>query len=317
VDGLRADAHALEGQILSAVGETERAVESFDRAVAISPRDPSASRHLGRAYVSLGQTAKAEETYRAAIAANPNYFVGYEDLGYQYYTAGKYAQAVSEFERVAALAPDNHRAYNYLGALYYQLERWGEAIAMFERSFALQKTYFACSNLGTLYYMDGRFGDAARMYEWARRYPEADCQVVGNLASAYYWMPEERERAMPLFREAIDLTMRKLTQSPGDAITLSMLAGYYSVSRRDSAVYYAEKALTLLPEDPEVLFRAAMVYEEIGERERALVLLGRAISRGYSLKIIEHERQFLDLRRDGRYQLLIAGTSAATKTKTH
>jgi serine/threonine-protein kinase len=134
---------------------------------------------------------------------------------------------------------------------------------------------------------------------------------VGNLASAYYWIPEQRERAMPLFEEAIGLAKEGLSRSPEDAVLMSKLAGYYSIVRPDTAGYYTEKAMALDPDNAEVLFRSAATYEQIGERERALVLLGNAISKGFPLKIIENERQFLDLRQDRRYGLLLAGTARA------
>ena len=154
--------------------------------------------------------------------------------------------------------------------------------------------------------MKSRFADAARMYEWALEYDRNDHLVIGNLAVAYYYIPEERERATPLFEEAITLGREKLAESPGDAELMAVLAGYYSIDHPDSAVQFAKAALSLEPDDAEVLFRSAGVYEQIGERARALVLLGGALANGYSLKAVENERQFLDLRKDPRYALLVA-----------
>jgi serine/threonine-protein kinase len=309
LDSLREDAWVWSGRIRASLGDKERAIEAYARAVEVNARDIAARRNIGRTYLTGGQYDKAEEAYRAAIAANPRYYGGYEDLGYLYHVTGKYDEAVAEFERAAVLAPRHAPTYYYLGALFFVLDRWEEAIAMFEKSFSLQKTYVASANLGMMYYMKGRFGDAARMYEWAWEYDRTNYQVIGNLATAYYWVPEERERAMPLFEKAIELARQKLAQKPNDAVLLSLLGGYYSIEHPDSAVRYTEKALALDPGSSEVLFRSAAVYEQIGEREKALVLLGDAMEKGYSSKIIAHERQFLDLRKDPRYELLVARTT--------
>jgi len=281
-------------------------VDEYNRALRIDHRDIAAGRGLYGLYRGRGRYDEAEAACRGVIAANPRYWGGHEDLGYIYYVTGNYEGAVSEFERVAELAPDHAPTYNFLGALFYFLERWDDAIVMFEKSFALQKTKDACSNLGTLYYMKGRLADAARMYEWAWEYDRADYQVIGNLAAAYYWIPEEQHRAIPLYETAIDLARKKLATTPDDAVLLSFLADYYSVIRPDSAVSHIERALALSPRDSQVLYRAAMVYEQIGERTRALVFLGDAIANGYPLQEIAHARQFERLRQDHRYELLIA-----------
>ncbi len=306
IDSLRGDAYRTLSNIHANVGENDQAVEDLLRAIRVNPRDSRARHDLAFTYLRNGRYDKTEQMCRAAIVANPSYWGGYEDLGYVCYVLGKYDEAIAQFEKAAELTPDFGPNYNYLGALYYIKERWPEAIANFEKSFALKKNYEACANLGTLYYMEGRFADAARMYEWALEYHPSDHLVVGNLAVAYYYIPAERERAAPLFEKAITLARAKLAETPGDAGLMAVLAGYYSIDHPDSAVYFAEQALAIAPDDSEVLFRAAGVYEQIDERPRALVLLGDALANGYSLKVVENEEQFVELRKDPRYALLVA-----------
>jgi tetratricopeptide (TPR) repeat protein/TolB-like protein len=311
LDSLRSDAHVLCGSIHSSLGDDMGAIDEFKRALRVDGRDVAAFRNLYALYRGQGRYDEAEAVCRAAIAANPRYWGGHEDLGYLYFVTGNYNGAVAEFERVAELAPGHAPTYTYLGALFYRLDQWDEAVAMFEKSLSLGKNEFACSNLGTLYYMGGRFADAARMYEWAWEYDRENYLVIGNLAAAYYWIPEQRDRAVSLFETAIELARKKLVQSPDDAVLSSILAGYFAAAHPDSAVRYAERALALSPRDSQVLYRCAMVYEQIGERARALMLLGEAIANGYSLMEIAHERQFAELRRDSRYELLIARTDKA------
>ena len=306
LDSSQTDAYVCRGLILSNLKENDQAVAAFENALRVNDRDPAARRNLASIYFKLGQREKAEEVYDAAVSRNPGYWGVWEDLGYFHYVTGRYDEALADFHRVAELAPDHAQTYNYLGGVYFAMEDWEKAIPMFETSFALRKNYEACSNLGTLYYMQGRFADAARMYEWAREYDRTNHLVTGNLAAAYYWIPEEQQRAMPLFEQAIDLARPELERSPNDAVVLSVIAGYYSVLDRDSAVAYAERALVAGPDNAEALFRSAVVYEQLGERTKALVLLGDAITHGYSRKIIANERQFLTLREDSRYRLLIA-----------
>jgi tetratricopeptide (TPR) repeat protein len=315
LDSTNAGAHLLLGRILSNRNEKSASLEQFKHAVELSPRNSEALAFLAKNYIELGRYEKAEQAYRASIDALPGYWGGYEGLGYVCYVLGRYEDAITQFERVTELAPDHAPTYNYLGALNFALERWDEAIRLFEKSFALGKNYEACANLGTLYYMNGRFPEAARMYEWALEYDRTDHTLIGNLAAAYYWIPEERERAVPLFEQAIALAKIELAKHPDDAVLLSIVAGYYSVCQPDSALHYAERALEIDKENPLVLYRTAQVYEHIGRddpskrnimRARALALLGDAIEKGYSLKEISNERELRDLRSDPRYELLIS-----------
>jgi tetratricopeptide (TPR) repeat protein len=308
LDARNAAAYEWLGRSQSARGENESATEAFKKSLALNPRDPVVLNRLAWTNVVLGAYDEAEAIDRSAIEANPRYFSGYMDLGYLYYVLERYDEAIVQFETVRSMAPDHAPVYNYLGALFFLRDRWDEAIASFEKSFELGKNYEACTNLGTLYYMEERFADAARMYEWAREYYPQDHIVVGNIAAALYWIPDERERARSLFKEAAEI-LKQDDKYPGDPLTLAFLAGYFSIASPDSAVGYAERAVAAAPNNAEVLFRVAGVYEQTGERAKALVFLGQAIEHGYSRKIIEHERVFQDLRGDARYKLLASANT--------
>jgi hypothetical protein len=50
------------------------------------------------------------------------------------------------------------------------------------------------------------------------------------------------------------------------------------------------------------MFRAAVVYEQVGDRERALQWIARAIQGGYSRDLIERSPSLAQLRTDPRFQ---------------
>lgn len=63
-------------------------------------------------------------------------------------------------------------------------------------------------------------------------------------------------------------------------------------------------ALSIAPDNAEVLFRGAVVLALSGDRERALTLLERAAANGYSLKTIATDDDLSSLRQHPRFKQL-------------
>jgi TolB-like protein/Flp pilus assembly protein TadD len=78
-------------------GDAARAIEDFDRALALSPRDPGLYRlnsGLAVALVELGDFAGAITAARRAIADNPNYLIGHRVLTAALAHSGKLEEAL-------------------------------------------------------------------------------------------------------------------------------------------------------------------------------------------------------------------------------
>ena len=306
LDGRLASAHVILGLIHTRTGKYEEAVKEFEEALALNPSSTAAYRGLAKAYEARGSLKHAESTYRKAINMKPDFWAGYKDLGIFYYLKGRYDDAVKQFHQVVVLTPDDYLAYSNLGGIYYYQERFADAREMFERSLAIKQSYEAFSNLGTVYHLQGRYADAASMYTGALDFNDRDHQVWGNLASAYFWTPGEREKALEIYQRAIKMAEEEKKASPNDAHVLSLLAGYYSMTgQRHKALPLIEEALTLAPKNGEVLYRAGHAYEQLGKREKALQSIEEALENGYSLAEIEREPGLRRLRADVRFQQLL------------
>jgi len=72
------------------------------------------------------------------------------------------------------------------------------------------------------------------MFERAGVLASDDCQLVGNLASSYYWSGE-RDRAGPAFRRAIEVCEANLAVAPGDPLLMATLAATMARSARTAA----------------------------------------------------------------------------------
>jgi hypothetical protein len=62
-----------------------------------------------------------------------------------------------------------------------------------------------------------------------------------------------------------------------------------------------QHALTLAPNAADVQFRAGVAYELVGERQRALGAINRALQLGYPVKFVEAAPELVGLRHDPGY----------------
>jgi serine/threonine protein kinase/tetratricopeptide (TPR) repeat protein len=299
-------AHVCLGTVYKGTGHYEDAVAQFESAVASEPTNDDAYRGLADAYESLGKSADAEKTYRRAIELRPHYWAGYSWLGAFYYSHARYTEAASMFSQVIALTPDSIRGYNNLGTTYNSQGRYADAISMLQHSISIRPTASAYSNLGNAYFYLHRYGEASGAYEEAVKLRRTDYLVWWNLADGYYWTAGKRAQAMEAYRQAITLAMKGLQVDPRDAYKLGVLAYCHAMlGERKPAFTYLQTGLKLAPDDSEMRFQAALVYNRFDQTSLALSWLKSALASGLSVAVVRDTPNFDSLRSDPRFQELV------------
>jgi serine/threonine-protein kinase len=302
--------YITQGLIHTGTGKSEQAVEEFQEALKLDARNADAYRGLAKAYEGMGDLANAESTHKRAIELRPDYWAGYNQLGLFYLQHARYAEAATQFRQVVALLPDNFRGYVNLGAAYLRLERLADAREMFEQSLKIAPNYGAYSNLGSIYFAEGRYNDSAAMFEKALSQDGRDYKVWGNLASAYYWIPDKKVKAQEIFKRAAQMAEAQRKINPRNSGILSNLADYYAMTGdRTRSLELVQQALSLAPGDVDVIYRAAQTYENLGQRDTALRWIAKALAQGYARASIERSPGLRDLRTDPRYQRLVESKS--------
>ncbi len=91
-------------------GAFVRAIEDYDKAIALNPNDALAYANRGVAYRKKGEVDRAIADYDMAIALNPNDAAAYFNRGLAYYEKGDEDQAIADFRKVLEIEPSDQDA---------------------------------------------------------------------------------------------------------------------------------------------------------------------------------------------------------------
>ena len=304
-----ADAHTCLGNVERETGQYEKAVAEFQKATALDPTSDDAFRGLAGAYQKLGKTAEAEATFRKAISLRPQYWDGYNWLGFFYYEQGRYDDAAKMFKEVINLTPDNFRGYSNLGGILVLQGHYQEAIPILQMSASLRPTGEVYDNLGNAYFSMRKFDEAARNFEAGLKLEQTSWLSWGNLGDAEYWAPGQRQKANEAYREAVRLADNELKVNSRDGRLLAYRATYLAMlDRNKEAGESMQRALAVSPKNPDVQFRAAIMYNHLGDTSRTFQRLKDATALGVTQSSLRDTPDFDHLRTDARFQAILRAT---------
>jgi tetratricopeptide (TPR) repeat protein len=254
----------------------------------------------------MGDMERAVQYFERAIELRPGYWENYNRLGICYYTFGRYQDAAEQFRRVIMIQPDNYMGYGTLGGIHTLLGQYEDAIVMHERAINIYPNASSYANLGTCYFYLGRCDDAIAAYRAAIELDQRDDIVYRNLGDAYLCLQKEQD-AQHQFKVASELLKERLTINPESAELLGRLAICYAKLHDDSgALTSIERASALEPRNTTLMYQQAIVYALIGRADEAIESLRNALSSGYSRSEAERDPDLQSLRSKAEYQSLFA-----------
>jgi tetratricopeptide (TPR) repeat protein len=118
------------------------ALEVYDVALRRFPNHPVLINNRGFVLFDSGQTERALEHFDRAISIKPDYVSALELRGHALEALERFAEAAAQYRDVIVLAPNSSsRSWNSLGACLRHLGDNDEAIACFERSADLDQQF--------------------------------------------------------------------------------------------------------------------------------------------------------------------------------
>lgn len=272
----------VSGRFQYAHSSYEQAIAELTRAAQLDPADASVWRMLAGAYQSSNRPAEAIDTYRKAIATQPGYYGSYADFGNFFYSRGQFREAEQMYRRVTELAPRLEIGHMNLGLALAQEGRLAEAEGHLLEAVRLRPTAMLLMNVGALYYLEERFVEAVGFFERSVAMGSSDSMQYRDLGDGYRQLGRKKD-AVAAYRKGRDLAEEEVARNPREAINraqLALICAELGDSRR--ADFELSQALSIAPENASVLREAAIAYEALGRRDRAVELLNAASVRTLS-----------------------------------
>jgi len=299
----------LAGAYLN-INQPAAAEERFKDALEVDPTYIPALQEWTRLTDRTGRYDETDSLHRRIVAIEPDYWLGHMRYGQFLYNRGQYEDAVKQFEFVVKQAPGLTWGYSGVGAALWGLNDFAGARSAFERS--PERDFAISSNLGTLSFYLNKYDDAVRYYEEALALNPESEEVLANLAAVYDVLPNEKQNSKTSVQAALARAEPLLTEQPDDLSLRARIANYHSMLDDTAEALAYLKPFMRAPWDQvngQTAFSVAAAWEEIGERERALVWIRAALERQYARNAIERYTAIDSLRADPRYIAMVDSMS--------
>lgn len=292
------DVFAIQGEIAQSIAAALRLMLSAAERRAIA-KVPTANVEAYEYYLRGRQYFRqfrrksiefARQTIARAIDIDPDYAGAWAALAdchsylYMFWEASNEHLTAAETasQRAVELDPELAEAYVARGVAVSLREEYDAAGREFETAIRLNPNLFEAYYFqGRGCYARGQLEQAVHWFERAIEVRPEDYQAPSLLGSALGGLGLKKE-AEAAFRNALERGQKLLEVEPGNtrALYFSALALCQLGERDEQAMEWADRALSMDPEEPQVLYNVGCVYALLGQADKAIDSLAATIAHG-------------------------------------
>jgi tetratricopeptide (TPR) repeat protein len=264
------------------------------------PNDERAHNLLGIYYNGRQDYEKAIEQWEKAIAINPDFSPPYNSGGYAYRAIGEYDKAEQSFKKYISLIPDDPNPYDSYAELLMKLGRFEESIAQFENALERDPNIISYRGIGANQIFMGEPDMARETFETMGELARTDGELRTALAwvAASYVFEGETDMAMEALeaRYAVAEEDEDAAAMSGDQVFMGTVL--LEADRTEPAMEHFDRSVEIINEadvPPEVKanvarnnqYYAARVSLADGDISEAKLHAG-----AYATEVKEHEIPF-------------------------
>lgn len=256
---------------------------------------------------SLQSIQFARQMYQHALQLDRTYALAYCGLAdcYSYlfmYSAqsGENLQKAEEFSQKAIkLNPSLAEAHSSYGVALSLKENFAASEQAFEKAINLDPMLFeAYYQYGRMLFSHGDLLRAAVHFEAASRIRQDDYQALLLIGQCYDSLGFE-DKALESRIQGVKIAEEVLELNPGNVRALYMGAnGLVALGEKKKGLEWLQRALTLEPDDPMLLYNAGCIYSLCNMPDEALNCLERSVETGLTQKSWYENDSNLDILRE-------------------
>ena len=152
--------YVASGQLWESTGNVAKAIENYERALAVDPNHAGALSNLARLHYRQSDFPAAAEAFQRALKQSPNDAQLYNELGLTLHKLGRTDMAVTVMRRALELSPGTSRFANNLASVLHDA---GQADQAYQVLVQNNKPAVAHFNMAYLQYKSGN-ASAARVH---------------------------------------------------------------------------------------------------------------------------------------------------------
>lgn len=139
-----ADAWNYKGIILIKQGNYSEAIKAFNKTTHLDPRYATAWKYEGDALAQLGENNhsrynEAIQAYDKATKLNPQYVDAWNNKGISLYNVGRYHESIRAFSKVIQTEPNNENTWIYKALALERLNKHEESVKAYQKALSIKK----------------------------------------------------------------------------------------------------------------------------------------------------------------------------------
>ncbi|BAY79681.1 TPR domain protein (plasmid) [Nostoc linckia NIES-25] len=287
-------AMALRGVTYCSMERYPEAIQDFDRAIELDPKDVWAIAERGITYRIMKEYTKALQDFNRAIELDPKSAWAIAHRGETYRIMKQDTQALQDFDRAIELDPKSAWAIAHRGVTYRLMKQDTQALQDFDRAIELDPKYaWAIARRGVTYRLMEQYTQALQDFDRAIELDPKYTWAIGHRGEAYLMLKLYNE-AFADFNYVIDLNC-------DNWYLYNRALAYLALNQPDKARTDLVLAIKLAKEDYEKdpkdwrnAFNLALYYLAAQYNQPAEQLYRYILSQGASLKRIHAAIQDLN-----------------------
>ena len=325
------DAQYGLGSTLYRLRQRERAVEALEEAIRLDPEHVGAHFKRGYALNALKHYDEAYASFERALELDPDHYNARYNRAYSLLFMDRYEDAVKAFEDVLKRKPEDKWALYHYGAALRHLHRFEDALAAYDQALKVDpKDAWLHFQRGKVLRRLYRYEEAiASFRRGAELKPNDPAIQLGELYAWLDWGKYEEglqasDKGMQRVPDCLDFPMMKvlflrasghledarraagefLDRKPDDHHLVAYAYLCAVAGKKDEAERFVQKGHS--PSDGECRYERARIYAVLGDREKAIHWLQKAVESGHQRPAkAAPDPDFRALRDDSRYQAIL------------